>query len=142
MSRPQQPPQPPRPGDPDDDPVLREMFAALRREDQRAVPGFDRLLDAALRGGRRLSAPAWFWMEAAAFTVALLALLVFFLPWRAHRPASAEDALALARAIGAWEAPTDGLLEVSLLKMPDTVPTLEYTSVPLPADTTSSRSTQ
>ena len=119
-------------GEPDDDRRLREMFAALREEDRRAIPAFDRMLDTTPRGGRRLSASAWFWMEAAAFTAALMALLVFILPRHGQRPAPADDTMALARAIGAWEAPTDSLLEIALLKMPDTVPTMEFTSVPLP----------
>jgi len=123
-------------GDPDDR-RLRDLFAALREQERRAIPAFDRVLDAALRGGRRLSAPGWFWMEAVAFAVALLALLVFFLPWRASRPAPADDALALARAIEGWQAPTDALLEIALLRIPDTIPTLQFTSVPLPAFTTS-----
>jgi len=134
-----------RPGDRDDDPLLRDLFATLRREDQRAVPGFDRLL-AEARGNARQAGRAhrggwWLWAGAGAVAAVVVAVVLARVPPPAPRPQSLDEALAMARAMDTWEAPTDSILEIALLKMPDTVPTLEYTSVPLPAVTTPSRRT-
>ena len=136
-----------RPGDRDDDRVLRDLFAALRQEDRRALPGFDRLLAEARKNSRRSAGAQrggrWLWVAAGAFAAVVVAVvLTQVLASRTPRPESLEATLALARAMDAWEAPTDAVLEIALLKIPDSVPTLEYTSVPLPAVTTPSRSTQ
>ena len=136
-----------------DEARLRDLFAALRREDRQAAPEFDQLLGEAQADGTRpgrerpthpAHVPGWLWVEALAGAAALVALLFLVVPWHAqhhHAPGGADsgggdplaEALAQARAIEAWQAPTDSLLEVALLKIPDAVPTLEFTSVALPA---------
>jgi hypothetical protein len=61
-------------------------------------------------------------------------LVIFFLQsWRAPQPMSHSEALALARVIDAWRAPTDKVLEIPSLRIPQSVPTLEFTSLALPA---------
>jgi hypothetical protein len=132
-----------------DDARLRDLFAALRREDRQAAPQFDRLLSEARPGSERAAhaahVPGWLWVEALAGAAALVALLFLVVPWSphhhdAHTADPLAEALAQARAIDAWRAPTDSLLEVAILKIPDTVPTLEFTSVALPALATPSAS--
>lgn len=128
-------------GVPDDDRRLRELFAALRAEDRRALPAFDRVLATMRhdhgRPSRRFVGSGWFWMEVVAFAAAIVLVLVQFVPRRAPRPDPLAEALAQARAIDAWEAPTDALLEIAILKIPDTVPTLEFESLPVPSLTRS-----
>jgi len=135
------PPRSPRSGNHDDDPLLRDLFAALREEDRRTLPGFDRLL-AEARVGERRSTHArraagarrggrWLWVGAGALSAVVVAVvLALVMPPRTPQSESLEAALAFARSIDEWEAPTDAVLEIALLKMPDTVPTLDYASIP------------
>jgi hypothetical protein len=117
-----------------DDHLLRELFAALRQADQRVLPEFDRLVSHARP---RVGKPRWATLGAKWTWVGVTAmaafLAVFFL--RSHRTPQhmpSPEALALARSIEAWRAPTDTVLEVPTLRIPQGVPTLEFTSLALP----------
>src|SRR6266581_6056560 len=100
--------------DRNEDRLLRKLFAALREEDRRALPEFDLLVSQArLRAGkpwRTRLGTRWAWAGMAAIVAFLV---IFFLQsWRAPRPMSHSEALALARIIDAWRAPTDTVLEI------------------------------
>lgn len=86
---------------PDDDSDLRERFAALRREEQRNVPGFLGMLGNARRPPRtRRVLPSAAVLATAAAVLAVLALL----PLR-ERQGPRE-----APSIAEWKSPTDFLL--------------------------------
>ena len=96
----------------DTDSRLREKFQALRRAEAPGAPSFGATRasamerDARLPGRLLLGRPAWAALGALIFVVGAAAALYF------RRPAapSVEEAIAQARELQAWTAPTDSLL--------------------------------
>jgi len=114
----------------DDDRGLRRMFEQLRDEDRRATPEFEkasrRTAPATPRAGLRLA-----WAGGAA-AVAALALILALRPVGTVRDVSTVEALAMARELSSWTAPSDGIYDVSGLTVLSGVPSLELTSLALP----------
>jgi hypothetical protein len=86
----------------DDD--LRERFAALRREDARSAPSFDRLLRTAARPAPR---PTARFAPAAGVVLAVAAVFFWGVRWHDRTARHAEPVIPLAD----WHSPTDFLLE-------------------------------
>lgn len=98
---------------PEDDPDLREAFAALRREEQTRAPDFRRLVaEARSRGSRARTAAV-----ALAMALAVLLVLVFLPPRVPRRPAAVPS-------ITEWESPTDFLLATPGREVLTTLPRL------------------
>jgi len=104
---------------------LRERFAALRDEDAAGAPPIARVLcGPAARPVR--------WVPVAALvTAAAMTAAVLVLRSRGAEP-SIEEAIAQARSISSWTAPTDEWLTLSGLEIPNSVPSLSLSSVALP----------
>jgi len=112
----------------EDDRDLRDRFVRLRRHDAGRTPAFRAVLERSSRPRVPLALAA-----AGLAAVVLAALLLARWP----RTAPAHDvALAQARALSSWTAPTDGLLELSVLEIPDSLPNLSLTSLAIPELTT------
>jgi hypothetical protein len=114
---------------PNDDRELREAFAALREDDAASAPVFSELLRrrTALAPAHRVS----FVPVAALGTAALVAAVALLaLPRGADR--SIDAAIAQAKSLSSWTAPTDSWLILSGLEIPDSVPSLTLSSVTLP----------
>jgi len=111
-----------------DDRDLRGRFAALRDEDAAGAPPF-RAARARPRERRVPFALAAVGLAA----VVIVALLVATGP---RRPLSDDAAIAQARALSTWTAPTDDFLRLSGLEIPNSVPNLSLTSLALPESTT------
>jgi hypothetical protein len=108
---------------------LRERFAALREDDAAGAPVFSELLrhrkaSAAARRSRFVPVA----VLGAAAVVAAVVLVA--LPRRADR--SIDAAIAQAKSLSSWTAPTDSWMTLSGLEIPDSVPSLTLSSVTLP----------
>jgi hypothetical protein len=111
-----------------DDRELRDGFAALREEDAASAPAFSELLRrTASVPARRVSFVPVAVLGAAAL-VAAVALVA--LPRGADL--SIDAAIAQAKSLSSWTAPTDSWLILSGLEIPDSVPSLTLSSVTLP----------
>lgn len=113
------------PGDRD----LVERFAALRATDARGAPSFG-----AVRRGRPSPARTP-WLAAAALAGAAVVTAVVIVRAPLESTPSLDDAIAEAKALSSWTAPTDTLLTVSDLSIPSSLPSLAPASVALPATT-------
>ena len=110
-----------------DDRDLRSRFAALRDDDAAGAPSF---------GSVRSRGPAIrlpLALGAVGLTVAVVVGL--YVASVGRRPLSDDAALAQARALSGWTAPTDDFLELSGLEIPNSVPNLSLTSLALPEPT-------
>ena len=116
-----------------DDPDLRERFAALRDEDAASAPPLSRVLR-----GRTVGPPArpsrWIPVAMLATAAAITAVVLVKTP-RGAEP-SIEEAIAQAQSISSWTAPTDEWLTLSGLEIPNSVPSLSLSSVTLPEAST------
>ena len=122
---------------PEDDPGVRRWLAGLRESDRQGTPDFGALWQEARRRSeirtdrRRATRLTW-------ATVALAVISVFALAlWRASvgRTRPLLDELTMARDLSSWRAPTDVFTELSGVRIQDSVPSLELTSVLLPETT-------
>jgi hypothetical protein len=121
------------PGSEDRD--LRDLFARCRQEDRRRAPSFATVLAAAERLDRPsgLSArPRRLAWGAAGLGAAALALMGVLVIGDREASRDLDEAIALAEALSSWTAPTDTLLEVPGLVIPDTVPSMDMRSIVLP----------
>jgi hypothetical protein len=114
---------------PHDERELREHFAALRDEDAASAPAFPGVLrrKAPSSPARRVRFVSIVVLGAAA---AATAFLLVVLPRGPDR--SIEAAIAQAKSLSSWTAPTDRWLTLSGLEIPDSVPSLSLSSVTLP----------
>ncbi len=123
---------------PRDDRDLRLLFEEARAKETAEAPPFELAWRAAARvaEGRRprRAFQAMRGLAAAAGLAALLAAVAILRLPRSGEP-TADAAIARARAIAAWTAPTDAFLEISDLAIPDSVPSLDTSSVALPGVT-------
>ena len=112
-----------------DDRELRGRFAALRDEDAASAPTFSEVLR-----GRTTSSPARRSRLIAVAVVAAAAVVTALLLVNPPRrgDGSTEAAIAQATALSSWAAPTDVLLTLSGLEIPNAVPSLSLSSVTLP----------
>ena len=118
---------------PNDDRELRERFAALRDEDAAGAPAFSDVL----RG--RTTSPTT--RRSRLIPIAVLAAAAVVTTVVLVKPpgggdGSTEAAIAQAKALSSWTAPTDALLTLSGLEIPNTVPSLSLSSVTLPEAST------
>jgi hypothetical protein len=98
-----------------EDPMLREHFARLRRAEQASTPGFERILALAGHRSSRIS-PAL--AMAASVALAAVALVIVRLP-SPHRSPTIE---AVAPMLADWHSPTDFLLDTPGRELLDTIP--------------------
>lgn len=123
---------------PSDERDLRDQFAALRDEEAASAPQFSGVLrgrpvQSAARPSRRIPV-------AMLATAAVVAAVVLVTTSRRTEP-SMEEAIAQARSISSWTAPTDAWLTLSGLEIPNSVPSLSLSSVTLPAASTATTDT-
>ena len=111
-----------------DDRDLRSRFADLRGEDAAGAPAFGAVRSR--RPEKRLP------FALAAAGLAAVAVIALYLASGSRRSLSDDAALAQARALTGWTAPTDDFLELSGLEIPNSVPNLSLTSLALPELTT------
>ena len=102
-----------------EDPDLREIFAGLRREDERAAPPFQRLWRAAVR--RDAMAPVRTRWILATAGIAGIAAVVLMLS-RGTPPVNVPDESTVS--LSSWRAPTDFLLQTPGRDLLATVPRL------------------
>lgn len=111
------------PIDPDRD--LRDRFQALRRSETASAPPFGSTMRSSRRGkmspGRPVSFRARLAMLAAGMA-ALAGIASIMITTREAGKLSLERAIAQAREMGAWSAPTDALLVTTDLRIPDSIP--------------------
>ncbi len=116
-----------------DDPDLRDRFAALRGADATDTPSLERVLS-----GRTVPPPVrtarWIPVAVLATAAVVTAVVVVTTP-RTAEPSIAA-AIAQAQAISSWTAPTDAWLTLSGLGIPNSVPSLSPSSVTLPESST------
>jgi hypothetical protein len=108
------------PIDPDHD--LRNRFQALRRFEAASAPPLDSAMRPSLRREKSPRKTPSFRARLAAATaglVTVVALTSMFIATRESRRPSLEEAIAQAREMSAWSAPTDALLVTTDLKIPD-----------------------
>ena len=98
-----------------DDPMLRERFASLRRAEEARVPGFERVM---ARAGRRTNRGLW--RLAMAASVALAAATVVTV--QVSHPQRSAMIHAAAPMLADWRAPTDFLLDTPVRELLHTVP--------------------
>jgi hypothetical protein len=108
---------------------LRERFAALRDEDAGRAPSLARFLRRKTADPRPLAVrllPVGILVAIAAVTAVVLV--------RTPRDVSpsADEAIVQARSLSSWTAPSDAWLRLSGLEIPNSVPSLSPSSVPLP----------
>ena len=115
-----------------DDRELREHFQGLRDEDTAGAPPFP----GALRGrkGDSPTRPSRFVPVAVLATAAVVTAVLFVRFPRGADP-SVEAAVAQAKSLSSWTAPTDAWLTLSGLEIPNAVPSLSLSSVTLPEAT-------
>ena len=114
---------------PNDDPDLRERFAALREEDTASAPSLAWVL-----GGPAIAPPRRFpplVAGALLATAAVATAVVLVVTTRSVVP-GLDAAIAQAQSMSSWTAPTDAWLTLSGLEIPDSVPSLQPSSVRLP----------
>ena len=114
---------------PKDERELREQFVALRDEDAASAPSFSGVLrgrTTASSARRSRLIPGAVLATAAIVTAVVLAVL----PRGADR--SLDAAIAQAKSLSSWNAPTDDWLTLSGLEIPNSVPSLSLSSVTLP----------
>ena len=116
-----------------DDRELREHFAALRDEDALSAPSLERVL----RGRTVLpSARPARWIPVAVLATAAVVTAVVLVKSPRGADPSIEAAIAQAKSLSSWTAPTDVWLTLSGLEIPDSVPSLSLSSVALPEAST------
>ena len=108
-----------------DDPDLREIFAGLRREDERAAPPFQRLWRADGRHGAMAPAVAR-WILATAGIAGIATVVVMF--GRATPRVNVPDESKVP--LSTWRAPTDFLLQTPGRDLLATVPRLGLQTAP------------
>jgi hypothetical protein len=114
---------------PSDDRELRERFAALRDEDAAGAPAFSEVL----RG--RTTSPATRrsrLIPVAVLAAAAVVTAVVLVKPPGRGDGSIDAAIAQAKSLSSWSAPTDAWLTLSGLEIPNTVPSLSLSSVTLP----------
>ena len=118
---------------PKNDRELLERFAALRDEDAASAPSFSGSLH-----GRTTRPPArrsrFIPVAMLATATAVTAVVLAVLPRGTDR--SIDDAIAQAKSLSSWTAPTDAWLTLSGLEIPNSVPSLSMSSVALPETST------
>jgi hypothetical protein len=118
---------------PGDDRDLRRRFEALRDADAANAPALERVLR-----GRTVPAPSpravWVSVAALFALAAVTAVLVMRAPL--GTALSMDDAVAQAKSLSSWTAPTDDFLTLPGLEIPDSVPSLSLSSVALPEAST------
>ena len=111
------------PIDPDQD--LRDRFQALRRSEAASAPSLDSAMRPSHRREKFHRKPRSFRLRLAAATAGLVSMVALTSIWiatRESRKPSLEEAIAQAREMSAWSAPTDALLVTTDLKIPDSNP--------------------
>jgi hypothetical protein len=96
------------------DDEIRRAFAELRKEDERATPGFDATLAAARAAQaatRRNSVPALERRIAAAAAFLLIGSGAVWLTWRGYRGTTESTAMTAANSFSHWRSPTAFLLQ-------------------------------
>ncbi len=112
-----------------DDRDLRERFAALRDEDAAGAPPLTRVL----RGrAARSDARPFRWIPVAVLGTAAVLTTVVLVNTPRRAELSIDEAIAEAQSIESWTAPTDEWLTLSGLEIPNSVPSLTFSSVALP----------
>ncbi len=112
-----------------DDRDLRERFAALRDEDAAGSPPLARVL----RGrAARPDARPFRWIPVAVLGTAAVLTTVVLVNTPRRAELSIDEAIAEAQSIESWTAPTDEWLTLSGLEIPNSVPSLTFSSVALP----------
>jgi hypothetical protein len=120
----------------DFDPDLRGRFQALRQAEAAGAPDFDALRASAKahRMPARLGLPLHWKLAWAAFGVFSVAFILVAVLW-IHKPTvpSIEEAIAQARELQAWSAPTDSFLTLSDLGS-SRAETIAPSTSPVPPD--------
>lgn len=112
-----------------DDRDLRERFAVLRHEDAAGAPPLTRVL----RGrAARPDARPFRWIPVAVLGTAAVLTTVVLVNTPRRAELSIDEAIAEAQSIESWTAPTDEWLTLSGLEIPNSVPSLTFSSVALP----------
>jgi hypothetical protein len=109
--------------DPDRD--LRDRFQALRRSEAASAPAFGSAMLPSHRREKSPRKPGSFRARLAVATAGLatlVAITAILIAKRESRIPSLEKAIAQAREMSAWSAPTDALLVTTDLKIPDSIP--------------------
>jgi len=123
---------------PNDDRDLRERFAELRDADAASAPAFSGLL----RGRTPDSRTRRFRVvPVAVLAAAAIVTAVVLVPLRRGGDRSIESAIAQAKSLSSWTAPTDAWLTLSGLEIPSSVPSLSLSSVALPETSTPAATT-
>lgn len=114
---------------PNDDRELRERYQALRDEDAASAPSFS----GALRGrnGDFTARPSRF-IPVAVLATAAVVTAVVLVRFPLGADPSVETAIAQAKSLSSWTAPTDDWMTLSCLEIPNAVPSLSLSSVTLP----------
>jgi hypothetical protein len=108
------------PIDPDHD--LGDQFQALRRSEAANAPPFGSAMHPSQHREKSPRKPRSFRLRLAAATAGLMGVVALTSIWiatRESRKPSLEEAIAQAREMSAWSAPTDALLVTTDLKIPD-----------------------
>jgi hypothetical protein len=116
---------------------LRDLFQGLRAEDREAAPGFDEMMARVkeaqdLPEESRSPRVSWVrrprrWVLTGGLLAAAVAAAVLLMDTSTTTDARFEEvvrAFASDPALGAWESPTDGLLDVPGIELLRTVPTI------------------
>ncbi len=109
-----------------DDRDLRELFQLMRDDDAAATPPFQRFLHVS-----RHPRPTR-WAPAAGLAAAAMIAAIVFVATRRDGTISSDEAIAQAKSLSSWTAPTDAWLKLPGLEIPSSVPSLSLSSVPLP----------
>ena len=109
----------------DDDPDLREIFARLRQEDERAAPPFQRLWRAGVRRDAMALPVRPRWILATA--IAAIAAVVLMVSRGTPRVNVPDESTV---SVSTWRAPTDFLLQTPGRDLLTTVPRLGRQTAP------------
>ena len=109
-----------------DDPDLRDIFAALRREDERVTPPFQRLWRAGVPRGAMASAVRTRWILATAGVAGIVTLVLVFGRATPRVNVPHQSTVSLSN----WRAPTDFLLQTPGRDLLATVPRLGIQTPP------------